>query len=115
MTIEKYEQSVHENCKQGAAYTLLKRVVSAFEDRKMEVDFINGIGFGTGRTTGETYISVEEISKHNGAKENVSVSIRLYRMTAPTSARLVFSVKVPKDSSEKVINNRIDKIMEAKV
>jgi hypothetical protein len=58
---------------------------------------------------GTRFINVEETYRSNGTEENVTATISVSIADGIHSTRIVFKVKVPKDASDKVINNRIDK------
>lgn len=97
------------------ASELKEKVLNRLEERGLNVgciDFRFVEGF-----TGGNHIAVKEVWRHNGTDENVSVDIKYFVTLGKISDysesfKLVGSVRVPKNASDKVIDNRIDKFME---
>lgn len=65
--------------------------------------------------TGETLLHIEEVYRHNGTDENVTVNIECYEITKVyqpdvwNTKRRGNIIKVPKNASNKVIKNRVEK------
>lgn len=111
MTIQKYKERVISDF-ESPAWALLEKVVAEFNKRGIEPDCINLYG---GENEGNIWIDVSTVYKHNGANENVSVKIGVYKRNNDymRSSTRIAKVIVPKDASEKVINKRIDKALAA--
>ena len=87
-------------------WKLLERVVKALDERGLEPDVIEGLSINL--KEGKV-IFVETVYRHNGTNENVNVKLAVAEHEGHRIKHLI-EVKVPKDASDKVINNRIDKI-----
>ena len=104
---------------ESPAFALLERVVDEMGKRGADPYYIMGIHVSTAYESWfdicpqEKYLSVNTVSRHNGTAANVTVEIAANIKTGRSSARRICVVKVPKDASDKVINKRIDKILEA--
>ena len=97
------------------ASELKERVLNRLEERGLNVGLID-FRFVEG-FTGGNHIAVREVWRRNGTDENVSVDIDYYVSLGKISDysesfKSVGSVRVPKNASDKVIDNRIDKFME---
>lgn len=93
---------------------LLNRVVEAFRTRGIEPYWIEHQhkGWQLGELPPELTIHVYQTFRQNHSRlENVTVTIEVTRWNKTTGKRLA-RLKVPKDASDKVINNRIDKALE---
>lgn len=100
------------------AWDLLERVLEELQKRGVDPYYINSVhvpqAYDKEQSLGEvgqTYIGLETVYRNNGTEQNVSVKIHRNVVTGKTSARRTISVKVPKNASVKVINNRIDKVL----
>lgn len=98
------------------ATELMKRVVTEIEnhgiiceDQKFATYTKHGV------YVGETFLHIEEVYRHNGTEENVTVEIECYEITKVyqpdiwNTKRRGNVIKVPKNASDKVIANRIEK------
>lgn len=112
MTIEQYKQYYSNKGCETKAFTLLERVFTEFMKRGIEPQKIGSLSDG-GFEDKERYIELETIDKHNGAKEDVSCRISIFEQRGRFMAMRIAEAKVPKAASERVINNRIDKILQA--
>lgn len=101
------------------AFILLERVIKEMEKRGIEPHYVMGLHVPAAYerpidiNSIPKHISITTVSRHNGTEANVSVEIAVSEMTGRSTAKRTCVVKVPKDASEKVINRRIDKILEA--
>lgn len=104
------------------AWKLLERVVRAIDENGYEIATICNIcnkEVHKKLKDGDRFIEVQEVGRHNGTSENVSVRIEVlecYNIECLGEIELryrrVFETKVPKKASDKVINNRIQKVKE---
>ena len=104
------------------AFILMERVINEMGKREIEPYYIMGIHIPTACENdnktwfdieiGKKYIGINTVSRHNGTAANVTVEIAVSEKTSKLSAKRLCIVKVPKDASDKVINKRIDKILE---
>ncbi len=98
------------------ATELKKRVVKEVENHGLECE--NTI-FATYTKhdvkTGAVFLQIEEVYRHNGTDENVTVNIECYEITTVhfpdiySVKRMGNIIKVPKNASDKVIRNRVEK------
>lgn len=112
MTIAEYKEHVISDY-ESPAWELLERVVEKLGERGIEPDAINGWhvqDFGKGKV-----MDIETVYHHNGASDNVTVRMTVAEFE-PTGRggwfKGLIDVRVPKNASDRVINNRIDKIIE---
>ena len=99
------------------AHELLCRVLKVFEENGIDMDdkaFINGVRRGrSGRLEdGERTFLVEETYGHNGAAENTTVTIKVTQLEG-VCLTPICKLKVPKNASDKVIRNRVEKALES--
>lgn len=120
MTIEKLRNYIHTysnaNCK---AFKLLEKVASEFESRGVEPDTIEYASEASedAPKIGTRQLHIETVQRHNGTAEDVSVNIEITEVTKVNSAtwyssKTIAKIKVPKEASDKVIKNRVDKAIE---
>lgn len=98
-----------------AALKLIKRVIENVEKRNFLFVSIDSIGFTSdfkNMEIGCKYLTCNTVNRHNGTDENVSVDINVEMKTSGSGSQRLFRVRVPKNASDKVINNRIDKAIE---
>ena len=107
MTVEKFLTRITTNT-ESKAWKLLVRVCDILAQKGYEPRCIEGFGDCSSATTGR-YISVSTVHKHNAAEEDTSVDISIYEIDGRNSAKCVIKIRVHKESSNKVIANRIDK------
>lgn len=120
MTLEQLnEMTCFDGIRNTQVWQLLERVLSTMTEEGIEPLFINGAGMAAQteklkNNPGVRYVAVGITHRHNGTAENTTCKIRveetcgfhgLYR-------KVICKVKVPKNASEKVIRNRIEKIKE---
>ena len=121
MKLEQYLSSLHTDVT-DPSFILMERCIKALEARGYDVHTINGLHTGeetNAHDIGEKVIGVSQVYHRNGAKENVSVDIFVqeivwdkYQKEKGLSWRgSVFKVRVHRDASDKVLNNRIDKVI----
>lgn len=100
--------------------TLKDRVIKALEDKGFEVN-VNKFSADTTheKKAGAKWIWIHETGRSNGTEENVTVTMEVQTYheaynfeTGFGMIRTIAKVKVPKNASDKVINNRIEKCME---
>ena len=92
---------------------LLNRVVKEIESRGYELTFIN-YSLGGSRQLKEKAIDVHETYRYNHSdKDNITVTIEVttWNLNNLCGKRL-FKLKVPANASDKVISNRVDKVIE---
>lgn len=110
MTIEQLEGIKIE--KESKAWALLVRVVEEINKQGMKIIWIQNVG-GKGEYDelkyGEKFIGVKKVYRSNATQEDVSVKIEVWQKGNNWSASRIGTVKVPKDASDKVIRNRIEK------
>ena len=104
------------------ASELLDRVLYRMGERNIFPYYVNGYHDENKRFTenGNKIINVSETFRMNGVghgMENVTVTINVYRAereaiygNKPCALYPVLKVKVPKDASDRVIDNRIAKV-----
>lgn len=112
MTIAEYKEGIISDY-ESSAWKLLERVVEKLGERGIEPDSINGChikDFEKGKV-----MDIETVYHRNGASDNVTVRMTVAEFE-PTKYgghfKGLIDVRVPKNASDRVINNRIDKIIE---
>ncbi len=86
---------------------LLDRVVKALTDKGYKPHFIQ-YQSDTKERVGNRTIDVHETQRINHRKlDNVTVTIEVVEWNGHTGKRIA-KIKVPKDASDKVINNRVE-------
>ena len=92
---------------------LMNRVIEAFRNKGHEVYWINHIrSEKVSSTLPHKTIAVLETFRMNHTElDNVTVTIEVQEWEGH-SGRRIFKTKVPKNASDKVINNRVDKVIE---
>lgn len=63
-------------------------------------------------TVGAKYVRLDEVNRHNGTEKNVNAEISVYVMKEGHSASRIEKVRVNENASDRVIKNRVKKIME---
>lgn len=98
------------------ATELMKRVVKEVENHGLICEDQNFSTYTKHEVkTGAVMLHIEEVYRHNGTEENVTVIIECYEITTvhfPTIynvKRRGNIIKVPKNASDKVIKNRVEK------
>ena len=98
------------------ATELMKRVVNELVNQGLECE--EKANFTTTKhevKTGDVFLQIEEVYRHNGTDENVTVNIECYEVTTVYYSdiyhvkRIGNIIKVPKNASDKVIKNRVEK------
>ena len=91
---------------------LMERTVECLKAHGYEPWWINHSHHGGGEHTEKT-IDVEETFRMNHRNmDNVTVTISITKWGEKFGKR-VFSIKVPKDASDRVIENRVQKVIKA--
>lgn len=114
MTIQEYKENVKDNFK-SSAWDLLEKTVIELEKRGIEPDTINGFGKREEwkeKGIGDKKLSIETVYRSNGTEEDVTVKLLVFEKITEYTMRRVAFAKVPKNASERVINRRIDTILE---
>ena len=117
MTLERYKSNVITNT-ESRAFKLLERVYKALEDRGLQVMSINCTSLKSETdqlNDGDRYIGIKTIYRNNGTDEDVSVDIIImeeYQGKWYKSGKQIAKVRVPKEASDRVITNRINKAVE---
>lgn len=113
MTIKEYKGFAISDF-ESPAWKLLERVVEKLGERGIEPDSINGChikDFEKGKV-----MNIGTVYHRNGASDNVTVRMSVAEFE-PTQYggrfKGLIDVRVPKNASDRVVNNRIDKIVEA--
>lgn len=63
-------------------------------------------------TVGAKYIELDEVNRHNGTEKNVTAEISVYVMEELHSCKRIDKVRVNENASDRVVKNRVKKIME---
>ncbi len=100
--------------------TLKSRVVKALEIKGFEINDSEYSAYTAHeKKAGEKWMTIHETCRGNGTEENVTVTIEVNTYHEAYNFEIGFGmistiakVKVPKNASDKVINNRIDKCIE---
>lgn len=92
---------------------LMDRVIEAFRGKGYEPFWINRVRSDrVSETAPSKTIGVSETFRMNNVRlDNVTVTIEVTEWEGH-SGRRIFKTKVPKNASDKVINNRVDKVIE---
>lgn len=104
------------------AFVMMERVINEMGKREIDPYYIMGVHVPAAHEghnkdwndikVSENYICVDCVYRHNGTGANVTVKISVCKKTSESTATRICVVKVPKDASDKVINKRIDKVVE---
>lgn len=92
---------------------LLDRVVEALRNKGIEPYFIDGVhkGWIAGEYPDGIQLNVKQTFRMNNRDlENVTVTIEVTDWNG-RSGHMLARIKVPKNASDKVINNRIEKVL----
>lgn len=111
MTIAEYKEGIISDF-ESPAWKLLERVVEKLGERGIEPDIINGchIQLEKGKV-----LFIDTVYHRNGANDNVTVKMSVAEFEPSEYGghfKGLIDVRVPKNASDRVINNRIDKIIE---
>jgi hypothetical protein len=99
------------------AFSLVRKCVKALETRAVLISRINGIGLSketAERKAGDKTVGVRTLHRHNGTAQNVSAEIMIieYQQRSWGLAEVqIGKIKVPGGASDRVIQNRIDKVL----
>ena len=116
MTIERLKNGRIKMDFESKAFHLMERVVKALQDRGITPMWLNGIGFADELDQlkeGDKIVSVRTVYRSNATSEDVSAEIAVSEVKMGRNymwEERLMKIKVPKDASDKVIGNRIDKI-----
>lgn len=98
---------------------LLERTVNALTERGYAPFYINGSAVDrTAKTPKRTINAHETFRRNHRDEENVTVTIEITEWHAPhgnvwlSTGKDLAKIKVPKDASKKVLNNRVEKAIE---
>lgn len=97
---------------------LMEKIVAEFNANgiKLEKNLQNGYDnydINTMReSTGIKWILIEEVYRHNGTEKNVTAKISVYETTGNRYSKIIDKVRVNENASDRVIKNRVKKIME---
>lgn len=98
------------------ATELMKKVINEIENHGLKCAEQNySTSTEVNKVIGATQLHIEEVYRHNGTDENVSVNIECYEITSVFSSNIYRVkrrgnvIKVPKNASDKVIKNRVEK------
>ncbi len=111
MTIAEYKKGIISDYN-NEAWKLLERIVEALNNRGVEPDMIN-CKADEDMKDGKILV-VEAVYHHNGADDNTSVDLKVinYKKTIGGGRfQGIAKERVPKKASDRVINNRIEKIL----
>lgn len=74
---------------------------------------VNQQDWRKGYTVGLRAVWVAPTYRHNGAPEDVTVTMRVFETTNVYGAgKIIAKIKIPKNASENVLNNRVQKAIE---
>ena len=97
------------------AWELLEKCLVELQKRGIDPYYINGIhvpqAYDTEQSYDGNYISISTVYRSNATAQNVSVRLTYYVPSSKYSSRVIATEKIPKNASEKVINNRINKVL----
>lgn len=98
------------------ATELMKRVISEIEKHGLKCEEQNFATYTKhAHEVGATMLYIEEVYRHNGTEENTTVNIEaqevmtVYEENIYRVKRIGSIIKVPKNASDKVIRNRVEK------
>lgn len=106
MTKEEFK-NIFVNYDNSKAFKLLERVFDELIKRGIEPCIVEYHCGSKKPKENESYINLETIYKHNATAENTTCRIDVYNKLR------IATVKIPGGASDKVINNRINKILES--
>lgn len=113
MTMQDYMNRKFKVNEGSEAFRLMCRCVDELVRRGHAPLAINYASMGFDEVEiGDHYISVEEVHRHNGTEQNVTVRLCVFEKDGKHTARRVFMVKVPKGASDKVLANRVTQVIE---
>lgn len=98
------------------AYDLIERTMKNFEERGYVVKELSKANdwFTIGdyyKKKGERHISVSVTYRHNGTAENVTVTMYIIETLNEYCGKYIAKIKIPKNASDRVLNNRIDRAL----
>ena len=99
------------------AHELLKRITAELTDRGFQLyEWNYGRMVGTrdpdlDYPAGVKHIFAQETYRSNHTPENVTATITIEVTLNEHSSRTIFRVKVPKNASDRVLKNRVDKVL----
>lgn len=101
------------------AQALAKRVVEELNRRGFEMKQIGNSVFTSKQdyVEGSRYFYIEETYRQNATEENVTAKLKVYENGVAwkvdlCATKYLGEVKIPKNASDKVIANRVNKAME---
>lgn len=110
MTIECFKEKCITNFK-SPAWFLLEKVVTRMTEREIFIDSIEGVGLVKDSHDGKQ-VRVRTVYRNNGTKEDVSVRIVVDEWRDKKYTKHC-DTKISAGASDKVINRRIDKVIDA--
>lgn len=97
---------------ESPAWKLLEGVAGRMNEKGIFIDSINGMGKVKDQHDGKQ-VSVSTVYRHNGTDENVSVKILVYEWDSEHNYHKYADIRIKAGASDKVIDRRIDKVVEA--
>lgn len=97
---------------------LMEKIIAEFNANGIEFEDNSRNGycnfdFDTMRdSTGCKWIDIDEVYRHNGTEHNVNAEISVYLTTGNRYSERIAKVRVNENASDRVIKNRVKKIME---
>ena len=97
-----------------SALNLSKRVKENFEARGYTVEILSKsndwFSIGGYKKRGDRRIFARDTYRHNGTAENVTVTLEIIEtLNVHGCGKIIAKIKIPKNASDRVLNNRIDK------
>lgn len=91
--------------------TVIESIASKLESRGYKVEsFVGNYRHFRDLPIGATYGFIEELYRSNGTAQDVNYRVGIERKTSEYGAYRTAQVKIPMNASERVINNRINKL-----
>ena len=112
MTTAKFKERFISDYESGS-WKLVERIEAELAKRGIEPNGIEIYWDNRGSDQiGTRYLVLYMVDRHNGTEVNVSADIVIYEQISKTgTSKRIAKFRVPKDASDRVINNRIDKAL----
>ena len=97
---------------------LMEKIVAEFKANGIEIklskqNYFNSYDHETMyNAVGAKYIELNEVYRHNGTEKNVTAEISVWVMKEGHCSSRIEKVRVNENASDRVIKNRVKKIME---
>ena len=109
MTVAEFKERFISDYESGS-WKLVERIAAEMAKRGIEPNGIEVYWDSTeSDPIGTRYIVLYMVHRHNGTEVNVSADIAIYEKINKIAKQRIAKFRVPKDASDRVINNRIDK------